>query len=190
MRLAEQAGVRHPAHHGVDVVMTTDMVVDVVDGAGRREIPVAVKYAGDLHDPRTVEKLELERRFWIECGRPWTLVTELDLDADRTKVALWRQGWHTFDHLDSPYPDYWSERCEVVLRALALTPDVPLLGLIASLERDHRFATGDGLTVIRHLLAVNAIDLAGAGGFSPRGSTSQLVIVGQATYAAADREAA
>jgi hypothetical protein len=103
-------------------------------------------------------------------------VTDLDLNADQTKVALWQHGWETFEHLDSPTPNFWLDRRNAMLQALTLSPNQPLRELISALERDHGFDTGDGLTVIRNLLATRAIKLV-SDSFSPRGLTSQLVVV-------------
>jgi hypothetical protein len=174
LRIADQAGIRHPSVHGVDIVMTTDFVVDVVKGRHRTPIAVAVKYADDLNDRRTIEKLEIERRHWVAAKTRWFLVTELDLCADRTAVALWRHGWHTFEHLDET-PEYWAGRCEAMLVALASAGDSSLLDLIRKLEAGGGFAAGDGLTVVRHLLANGTLELAGEGAFDPRGPATQLV---------------
>ncbi|MHB8886646.1 MAG: TnsA endonuclease N-terminal domain-containing protein [Methylovirgula sp.] len=174
LRLANQAGIRHPHVKGVDIVMTTDFYVDVKVGKRRSTVAVAVKYADDLNDRRTIEKLEIERRYWFGEKTRWVLVTELDLRADRTAVALWRHGWHTFDHLNEP-PEYWAARCDTMLAALGGAGDAPLLDIIRSLECDGDFATGDGLTIIRHLLATGALELVGERGFDPRGPAAQLI---------------
>lgn len=174
MRIAGQAGIRHPAVRGVDIVMTTDFVVDFLDGRDRRSVAVAVKYASDLESKRTVEKLEVERRHWLGQGTRWVVVTELDLVADRTAVAMWKHGWHTFDHLGEA-PDYWAARCEALLHALAAAGDDALLDVLRRLETNGGFATGDGMTVVRHLLATGELLLAGDR-FDPRGRVNQLAV--------------
>lgn len=174
LRLAAQAGIRHPQVHGADIVMTTDFVVDVKIRKRSFAVAVAVKYAADLNDRRTIEKLEIERRYWLAEKTPWVLITELDLSADRTAVALWRHGWHTFDHLNET-PEYWAARCETMLVTIAGAGDASLLDIIRSLERHGDFATGDGLTVVRHLLATGALELIGDGAFDPRGPAGQLI---------------
>lgn len=190
MRIATKAGIRHPAVKGVDIVMSTDLLVDVLTDHGRMMLAVSVKYASDLESARVVEKLEIERRFWAEKKVRWTLVTELDLNSDRTAVALWKHSWGNFDHLDAPSPTYWQDRCEAMLAALAASPDARLLDVIRSLESDGQFASGDGMTVIRHLLAAGALELHGDGGFDPRGLANQLVAPVTRSDVDAERDAA
>ena len=175
MRIADRAGIRHPAVRGVDIVMTTDFVIDVSDGRAHSAVAVAVKYAKDLESKRTIEKLEIERRYWLAQKTRWVLVTELDLVADRTAVAMWKHGWHTLEHLGET-PEYWAVRCEAMINALMVTDGGSLLDVVRRLEAERGFAMGDGMTVVRHLLATGEIVLADAAGFDPRGPAGQLAI--------------
>jgi hypothetical protein len=63
-RLAEEMGVAHPVdvESRTPLVMTTDFVIDAVSGGQQIIVARAVKPAVDLDHPRTVEKLEIERR--------------------------------------------------------------------------------------------------------------------------------
>lgn len=88
LRLAEEAGIRHSAFKGVKQVMTSDFLVDAV-GTDRPQFAVQVKYAKDLEDKRTVEKLELERRYWLSKGISWFIVTENDISRDAIKNIEW-----------------------------------------------------------------------------------------------------
>ena len=61
--LAEQAGIRHPEAQGQIQIMSTDFLVDT----NKPDLPrmaIQVKNSSDLSKPRTIEKLELERRYW------------------------------------------------------------------------------------------------------------------------------
>ena len=155
--------------------MTTDFVIDVSDGRAHSAVAVAVKYAKDLESKRTIEKLEIERRYWLAQKTRWVLVTELDLVADRTAVAMWKHGWHTLEHLGET-PEYWAVRCEAMINALMVTDGGSLLDVVRRLEAERGFAMGDGMTVVRHLLATGEIVLADAAGFDPRGPAGQLAI--------------
>lgn len=72
--IAAEMGVRHPTYPGdsAPVVMTTDLLLDArIEG---RDLLAAraVRAASALTDTRTLAKLEIERRFWmdrdIDCG--------------------------------------------------------------------------------------------------------------------------
>lgn len=77
-RIAQELGVAYPCHPSMrtPVVMTTDFLIT------RRKARVfvdearTVKPSRDLAKLRTLEKLEIERIYWIEQGIDWGIVTE------------------------------------------------------------------------------------------------------------------
>jgi hypothetical protein len=71
--LAKEAGIKHPALQGHDYIMTTDFLVDT-HSASQPKFAIQAKYAKDMQEPRVVEKLELERRYWRQKSIPWYIV--------------------------------------------------------------------------------------------------------------------
>ena len=55
-----------------------------------------VKASSALKDARTIEKLEIERRYWLEKEIPWYLITEKEIP----KVVLTNIDW--FYSLQAP----------------------------------------------------------------------------------------
>ena len=64
--LAAKMGIVHPrdTHTQTDIVMTTDILVDIRHDGYTRPVALSVKPSNKLEDTRTLEKLELERRYW------------------------------------------------------------------------------------------------------------------------------
>src|SRR3990172_4233468 len=79
--IAEQIGVRHPTDPRTrhSVVMTTDFLVDVQRADGIIQQARTVKPAGRLDNSRTLEKLEIERRYWQSRDVDWGIVTEREI---------------------------------------------------------------------------------------------------------------
>jgi hypothetical protein len=48
------------------VVVTTDLFIDLVRDGRAVSIARAIKSSDELDKPRTLEKLEIERRYWAE----------------------------------------------------------------------------------------------------------------------------
>ncbi|QSB01418.1 Tn7 transposase TnsA N-terminal domain-containing protein [Methylomonas sp. EFPC1] len=70
--LAMDAIISHPAYQGVTQIMTSDFLVTT----GNHQQPkfaLQAKYSESLQDTRTIEKLELERRYWHQKSIPWFL---------------------------------------------------------------------------------------------------------------------
>ena len=80
--IARAIGVRYPKYKttSVPMVMTTDFLLSVKQPNGDvKSVARTIKYAKDLQGKgcaRTLEKLEVERRFWVSQGVDWSIVTE------------------------------------------------------------------------------------------------------------------
>nr|WP_226898588.1 TnsA endonuclease N-terminal domain-containing protein [Mangrovicoccus algicola] len=94
-RIAEAIGVRHPAETQTqtDIVMSTDLVVDFSTDGTAKTIARAVKHSQALEEPRTLEKLEIERRYWFENGVDFGIITERELPNEPVKTLRWLLGY-------------------------------------------------------------------------------------------------
>lgn len=79
-RIAKILGLAHPRYPGtrIDVVMTTDLLL-TRPGDPATYIALAVKPSSQLADPRVIEKLAIERAYWLEHGVTFYVVTEKNL---------------------------------------------------------------------------------------------------------------
>ena len=151
--IAGRLGIPHPAFQGKYQVMTTDLVIDRQTGAVVVTEAVAVKNGKDLEDPRVVEKLEIERRYWEGKNARWGVFTEAEAPAKLVRNIRWvAPHLHGFD-LDGP------ARKEVfgrIRHALDTWPDDKAAGHMAALDKRHGAERGAHLRYLRHLLAQGA----------------------------------
>ena len=174
--LAAAMGVRHPQDHGVDIVMTTDLLVDIRAGQGARQAAVAVKPSGELGKARTIEKLEIERRYWSSRGVPWHIVTEREVSKARVMTLQWLHEWRWLDSIDQPYPGYWEDRCAGLAAALAGARHGTAGEFLSGLERSRGWEPGDALSAVRHLAANRRIGIDVDKAFEWDGPVSQLTL--------------
>ncbi len=85
--LAIKYHLRHSAVRGVDQVMSSDFLIDTQINS-HKQFAVQVKPVEVLSNPKIVEKLELERRYWQLKKIPWFLVTERQIDPVVKKNLL------------------------------------------------------------------------------------------------------
>lgn len=78
--IAREHGLRHSSVGGIDQVMSSDFLLDSKVGP-YHQFAVQVKYSEAFGDSNTIEKLEIERRYWQSKGIPWFLITELEIDS-------------------------------------------------------------------------------------------------------------
>lgn len=175
-RIASELGIRHPEDPGsrVDIVMTTDFVIDALVGGQIRRYARAVKPADQLDDGRVLEKLELERRYWRQQGVDWGIVTERELPAIFIKNIRWLHDARFLEHLAVEHPDRFEDRCRQLLRALTGTAGVSVKNFCRRLEETYGFTPGEPLLVMRHLLANKRLAIDMNRPFAVSGPLSQL----------------
>lgn len=88
LEIASELGIRHPRFPGTTTptVLTSDLVVSTTTNGHDGIFVLSVKRSpavlpGVKGLRRTIEKLALERAFWLRRDVPWYLVTEAQFDA-------------------------------------------------------------------------------------------------------------
>lgn len=182
-RIAAEMGVPHPKDRksGVDLVMTTDLLVDATRQGTSVLLARAVKPFGDLGHRRTLEKLEIERRYWVRKGADWRLITEREYLKQRIENLRWMAEMRSLATLDAPYPRYWEDRCQRLLAVLKAARGLAINTVFGQLETEHGFASGEALTALRHLLANKRIGMNLDEEFNTAAPVSALTLQGGAT---------
>ena len=95
MDMAAQAGIKYPKDNvsGYPYVMTSDFLITTKQGVKAR----TVKLSSELTNPRTVEKLEIERRYWASKNVDWKLVTENEISYRKAKNIEWLYSAQDFN---------------------------------------------------------------------------------------------
>jgi hypothetical protein len=158
-RIAEQMGVRHPImQDGNLAIMTTDLVARLKSGTRLRAFSIkplaaVARRAGaaDRSVRRTIEKLEIERRYWRELDADWFLVT----DADVCPIRKMNIGLL----LSTPSPDhpnheaYWVDRLAQTLEAVLSQTLMPLEAIARTLAGEWMVSPARIIENIRLLCA-------------------------------------
>ena len=88
LAIAKEAGIRHPQMAGINQVMSSDFLVDTAD-KNLSKFVLQVKYSSAMEDKRTIEKLEIERRYWQKKKIPFYLVSERSFSDVIDKNLSW-----------------------------------------------------------------------------------------------------
>lgn len=164
VRIAAEAGARHPLRIGTDEAfeMSTDLVIYYQSERGERRIARSIKYSKDIElglagtptEERrvrgTLEKLEIERRYWAERNVHWALLPELELTEMRTRNIEWLLE----SKLDAGRPDgFWQEAANRVCQALIAGEGARVVDLQRELDADGLLGEADFTACFRHLCA-------------------------------------
>ena len=148
-RLASEAMIDHPALAGTEQYLSSDFLVDSSNEHEPR-FALQVKYKDALDDARTVEKLELERRYWQEKGVPWYLVTEADIPATVSKNISWLYPSQRNEQEDS---ELTMQQIDLYAHHFAKKPNQTVHAICKELDAAYDLPLGESLFEIRTLLA-------------------------------------
>lgn len=72
--IAEELKIKHPWNPRGSSVLTTDFLITLKNNLGVHYSAIAVKPKTELSKQRTLEKLEIERIYWLKKNIPWQIV--------------------------------------------------------------------------------------------------------------------
>lgn len=154
LAIAASCGVSHPFDHRTKhpVVMTTDFNISVIKEGKIVDRVRTVKYAKDLRSKRTLEKLEIERRYFSARGTDWGIVTENDLSKILARNVEWLHQYRDPSHFTTLSEGEVRQVADVLTQRV-VGQDKSLRNI--TLECDDRLGLepGTSLSIARHLLA-------------------------------------
>lgn len=146
--LAKDAGIKHPSVHAVQQVMSSDFLVNSSDSSCPK-FALQAKYVDDLQDPRIVEKLELERRYWLKKSIPWMIITEQDIP----KTVFENINWlYPAQRVEIDQQDI-SERAEFYQHHFKKMANHSIIEVTQKLDTAYELELGQSLLEVRCLLA-------------------------------------
>jgi hypothetical protein len=153
-QLADELRVSHPAHPTPDqhVRMTSDFVVTYKGKRGRFDVVRSCKPSDLLASNRTLEKLEIERRFWARLGVEWKLVTERTVPQVLVRNI---EMVHPYTRVSSlavaPEQVEWlTQHLEIRLRA---EPTRAVASVCSEADERSGFDPGSHMALVRHAVA-------------------------------------
>ena len=146
IEIAECAKIRYPydPQSGFPYVMTSDFFIDAATGPA----VVSIKTSSELDNPRTREKLEIERRYWSRRNIRWKIVTENEINSTKARNIEWLSQAKDLTCCGIPLEK--QESCCMYLEA-RYSCYVLLNGLLKELESEFSLAPGAGLNIYKHL---------------------------------------
>ena len=140
--VARNAGIKYPRNNisGFPYILTCDFMITTESGFKARTI----KCAAELQNNRTLEKLEIERRYWQKLGIDWRIVTENEIDIQKAKNIEWL-------YTAAKLPEYLAEQ-RYLKEMLYQIKDSSIQQAADWFDEQYGYPAGSGLLLIRHLL--------------------------------------
>ena len=146
--LAKKAGIKHPQVQGINQIMSSDFLVNTGDPS-RPKFALQAKYAKDLQDARTVEKLELERRYWESKSVPWKIVTEKEISP----IVFQNINWLYPAQRDEVDDNLLVDRIDFYQHMMKEHSNQKIIEVTRKLDMAYNMEMGESLLELRQLMA-------------------------------------
>lgn len=158
--IAAECGFEHPTDpkSREHIVMTTDFLVTISRDGKDVELARSIKYVSELGSARVLEKLEIERLYWLRRGVDWGVVTEREIPAILVDNATWVHPKYRLSEL-APLREEDIQQIGSALTAALVDTSMTLSRLARHTDKELGLAPGTSMTVIRHLIANRYWDL-------------------------------
>lgn len=154
-RIAESLGCSPPANRPPQV-MSADFLVDVLRDGKLCLEAFAIKPSNDLEKESVLKRLEIERRFWVEQGILFRIVTEREFSPVMTKNLQWLRTLN-FAHQSEPWAGFHWDQAQSVIQAIPRLGQFTMKRFCSHMDRELDLELGSTLALVRHLLLTKAI---------------------------------
>jgi hypothetical protein len=158
LAIAHSLGIPHPTDTKTKdlKVITSDIVITVKMSIGTEDQVRTAKPAKDLSDPRTVEKLEIERVYWSHSNTNWAIVTNLDIDPILSKNVQLIHPCRSL-RLLQPLTTGLVRNIEEIVVPQLHAKDLPLVKITDSCDSRLALKPGSSVAAVYHLIATRRL---------------------------------
>lgn len=141
MKLAKDVGIKYPCDKssGFPYVLTCDFMITTRNGLKARTI----KHSQELSDKRTLEKLEVERRYWERLSVDWAIVTENEISIEKAKFIEWI-------YAANQIPLYLKKE-KIINTVIEKFKNTSIHNIATETEKQFGLEPGSGVLIIKYL---------------------------------------
>lgn len=142
---------------GFPYVITTTFFITKKDSIGRESnVAISVKGSTELNRDISIERLEIERRFWSACNIQWSILTDKEIPKTKCKNISWvhssLRDCEEFG-ISKEERTYYKQ----LLKERLINNRQEIRTIIRSLEMEFDIEEGRGLYIFKYLLASKEI---------------------------------
>lgn len=154
LSIADEMNIKYPedSEQQISHILTTDFMITIEREGKTVQMARTVKSTKDLEKKRTVEKLELEKRYYQALNIDWGIITEKGI----SKIFASNVEWiHPNYHLEStPNADIVElRRIASTLKEKLLVENTTVTQITTALDKEMNLEAGTALYLFKHLVA-------------------------------------
>ena len=164
LHIAEECGISHPVDpvSRVPINLSTDFLITIKEDDGNFiQIARTVKQKDDLLNERVIEKFEIERRYWLQKGVNWGIVTENEINKTLVRNIISIRRYMDISNIDS-FVDLQERQKQILIEAIKSKicgENIVIREISDDFDETMSLPPGTGLSIVKHLLITKQIEI-------------------------------
>lgn len=158
MSIATEMGIKYPVdlQSGTPYVLTTDFMLTVNQNGKQVQIARTVKQSTELEKKRVIEKLELERRYYLAKSIDWGIITENEIPRLLAENVEWIHSAYKLE-ANSEMDIAQLHELATILKSRLQEHDTAINRVTTALDKEMNIKSGTSLYIFKHLIAAKKI---------------------------------
>lgn len=141
---------------GIPYVLTTSFLITLKENGKYRYVARSVKASSELDKKATIEKFEIEKRYWNKKGVDWSVITQNEIPLIKAKNVEWiHSALYTTN--DRGFSDKEIIEMEDILVDGLYTEQKPLRTVLSNFDLNYNLSYGSALFFFKHMIASKKI---------------------------------
>lgn len=149
---------KYKSDDGTDYVFTTSFLIKMRTGNSITYIARSIKASHELENKGTIERLEIERRYWKEKSIDWGIVTNKEIPVVKAKNIEWILSSLELDE-DEIFNGNEKESISKMLELKLYRNSKPIREIISDFDYEYNLQQGTGLLILKYLIAKKRIQI-------------------------------
>lgn len=150
---------KYQANDGTDYVFTTTFLISIVKNERKYLRAISVKASHELESKGTIERFEIERRYWEKKGIDWGVVTNKEIPIVKAKNIEWLHSALELDMNEVISEDYKKFLCKDFIKRLRQDTDKRIRYVLEEFDLKNSLEIGTGLLMFRYLIMKKVLEV-------------------------------
>jgi len=141
---------------GIPYVLTTSFLITLKENGKYKYIARSIKSASELEKKITMEKYEIEKRYWRNKNVDWGIITQKELSIIKAKNIEWV---HTtlYSTDERGFSDVDIKEMGDLLIDVMMINDMPVRVTMTNFDKEYNLPQGSALFIFKYLIASKKI---------------------------------
>lgn len=141
---------------GIDYVLTTSFLITLKENGKYRYVARSVKAASELDKKISIEKYEIEKRYWKSKGVDWGIITQKEIPLIKAKNIEWvHNALNSYEDRGFSFKEI-NEMGYLLIDVISKN-NLSIRTLMSKFDKEYNLPNGSALFIFKYLIASKKI---------------------------------